>query len=809
MTYRTMAVAAAFILIVGGVSAAATSAPDQHAVTGAPGIGAPALSTGPLPEGDGFTEPPPTPGTADLSRLTPPAPHAREVSGALGEVVDAVVDDGVAPDALADQVHVEDGRIRIEITHTDETGAREAIVAAGGRDIFQVTGGMLVADVPAGRIEGLQQDRAIVAVDLPAPISVAPTAGAAVPMTAGALGADVYSKTAIASWHKLGLTGSGVAVGVVDYFNQGAWNDAVAHAEVPAPAGTFCSSNGSACNVFGSATPSGLHGVAVSEAVHDMAPGAKIYLATVSTNEDLRRAIDYFAAHGVRILSRSLGGFYDGPGNGNGPSADLVGYAVGKGIAWFNAAGNSGAHTQTYDDGSKAWVGGYWRGAWRDTDADGWMEFATYGVDQTTGVRATTPTYSELLTIQCSPYFRLRWSDWGSSAPTDYDIYRVANGALQTPGYGANTQESAGDAPLEMQNGSSSYLRCTDGQWITVAIYAYRAGAGTSGDVLEIQGNYEDIAYAATTAYSAAEAFTDSRSTGMAGVGAVDPVAGTKIAAYSAHGPTNDGRVKPEISAGSNFTSRAYTYSGGNGRFNGTSAATPIVAGAAAVVLQRFASKTPAQLISYLRAEHTTDRGTVGVDNTYGSGELVMRAIPALAFSSKPAPAITGRAAVGATLAAKTAAWKPTVKIAYQWYRGSTAIAKATSATYKLTSADGGQKIRVRATGTRAGYAKTAVYSAWTAPVTKAFAKAPTPKITGTAKVGKTLTASVGTWSPKPTTVTYQWQRNGTAISKATKSTYKLTSSDAGKQITVTVQAKKSGYTTTSKTSAKTAKIVK
>lgn len=56
--------------------------------------------------------------------------------------------------------------------------------------------------------------------------------------------------------------------------------------------------------------------------------------------------------------------------------------------------------------------------------------------------------------------------------------------------------------------------------------------------------------------------------------------------------------------------------------------------------------------------------------------------------------------------------------------------------------------------------------------------------ITGTAKVGETLTATV---EPADATVTYQWKANGTDITGATGKTYTLTAAEAGKTITVTV----------------------
>ncbi|WP_242086152.1 hypothetical protein [Microbacterium lacticum] len=131
------------------------------------------------------------------------------------------------------------------------------------------------------------------------------------------------------------------------------------------------------------------------------------------------------------------------------------------------------------------------------------------------------------------------------------------------------------------------------------------------------------------------------------------------------------------------------------------------------------------------------------------------------------------------------------------------------------------------------------------------------PKVTGTATVGETLTASAGflgpwneqltyrwlrngaaitgatassymlaaadlgkqisvrvtgqntkagTWTAG-TTFTYQWLSDGKAISKATKSTYKLTTADAGKKITVKVTGRETGYASVALTSKATAAV--
>jgi hypothetical protein len=67
-------------------------------------------------------------------------------------------------------------------------------------------------------------------------------------------------------------------------------------------------------------------------------------------------------------------------------------------------------------------------------------------------------------------------------------------------------------------------------------------------------------------------------------------------------------------------------------------------------------------------------------------------------------------------------------------------------------------------------------------------------KITGTARVGKTVKASPGTWGPGEVKLSYRWYHAGRAISGATKSTYKLKASDKGHTISVTITGSRTGF---------------
>jgi hypothetical protein len=92
-------------------------------------------------------------------------------------------------------------------------------------------------------------------------------------------------------------------------------------------------------------------------------------------------------------------------------------------------------------------------------------------------------------------------------------------------------------------------------------------------------------------------------------------------------------------------------------------------------------------------------------------------------FSAAPTPAISLPSGVTASTVTKGTvlvvsgadvdSWTPTAeRLTYRWYRGSKEISGATKATYTVTSADRGHKLKVRVTAHADGYIKTAVYSA-------------------------------------------------------------------------------------------------
>ncbi|HEY3408758.1 MAG TPA: hypothetical protein VGK53_11365, partial [Propionicimonas sp.] len=88
------------------------------------------------------------------------------------------------------------------------------------------------------------------------------------------------------------------------------------------------------------------------------------------------------------------------------------------------------------------------------------------------------------------------------------------------------------------------------------------------------------------------------------------------------------------------------------------------------------------------------------------------------------------------------------------------------------------------------------------------FTSVATPKIAGTAQVGKMLTAKPGRSKPSATSWTYRWYRSGTRIAGASGNTYKLVAADLGKRVTVRAVAKRSRYSSrVSRESQRTATV--
>jgi surface antigen len=152
-------------------------------------------------------------------------------------------------------------------------------------------------------------------------------------------------------------------------------------------------------------------------------------------------------------------------------------------------------------------------------------------------------------------------------------------------------------------------------------------------------------------------------------------------------------------------------------------------------------------------------------------------------------PEISGPAYVGTTLKATPGTWAvaPT-SVSYQWFASGTAIDGATSRRFTPSEDQLDQRLTVRVTAEADGYESRAATSSATSRVVLGQAAFTTdPSLSGTARVGRTLTASAGRSTPSEATPSYQWLRGGDPIRGATGRTYTLQPADVGERVAVEV----------------------
>ena len=201
-----------------------------------------------------------------------------------------------------------------------------------------------------------------------------------------------------------------------------------------------------------------------------------------------------------------------------------------------------------------------------------------------------------------------------------------------------------------------------------------------------------------------------------------------------------------------------------------------------------------ARYVDYLKVSTTSDASTALT--------VTMLSDTAYAPTNSSVPAITLPYAtvpiVGATLTSSSGVWTGTPSPSsykYQWQKsldGGTTwndISGQTSSSYTVVESDFQFKLRVRTAAIN-----TNGTSAWAdssaSSLVDAVYNVSVPIVRGTLIPGQILDVTQGNWSsPYPLSYTYKWRRDGVAISGATATSYTLTDSDIGTNITCYVTA--------------------
>jgi len=162
---------------------------------------------------------------------------------------------------------------------------------------------------------------------------------------------------------------------------------------------------------------------------------------------------------------------------------------------------------------------------------------------------------------------------------------------------------------------------------------------------------------------------------------------------------------------------------------------------------------------------------------------LMTRLRGTLAPVNVVAPKVTGIAKVGQMVTCDLSSWKKgPVSRAYAWYSGTTRLSTAYALT--LTPALVTKSVRCAVTATNS-FGSTAATSAPVKVLVGTLANTVLPTIDGTARAGRKLHATSGTWNPTATSTKYVWKIGTTVVGRG--STYTIQKTDKGKRLVVVV----------------------
>ncbi|WP_456698486.1 hypothetical protein [Aeromicrobium sp. P5_D10] len=199
-------------------------------------------------------------------------------------------------------------------------------------------------------------------------------------------------------------------------------------------------------------------------------------------------------------------------------------------------------------------------------------------------------------------------------------------------------------------------------------------------------------------------------------------------------------------------------------------------------------------------ASHVIVRDAVGiVYSAPGGSAEPLTQVPGQKFAAHDRPTFVTGATVseGDQITANPASWIPSDigTSTFQWLRNGVEIPHATSATYTVVPADHGSSISVLETREATGFESGTRESESVEVALPTLAAIARSSILGGGKVGATLTATDAVFEPQQEDISRVWLRNGAQIPDATGLSYRLTTADAGRSISVRTRGTKPGST--------------
>ena len=453
-------------------------------------------------------------------------------------------------------------------------------------------------------------------------------------------------------WQAATYTGTGIRIAMVDGYDSSANKIfSLQSSNDWPPSARLTQVNQKATGSFGSNGEP--HGNATLEIAYDVAPGATFRAYDTVTVGDWYNAIldaanvntsgSSLGAIKANVVSASLGAPLDGIGDGSaqaGSIAQAAGFARARGVVVVNAAGN---------ERQQHWGGGY-------TSSSGNAALNTFS-GSNTQIDYFGPSSTQVYCITAGEVIQveLYWNDW-SSVNKDYDLilyrYNGTSGDQVATSTFVQSGNTSTQTPQEFIQftASGSAAPCGTGAAYGVAIKRNTAGASNNMQLftsipLEYPVAARSLGFPADSANVVSVAAIDQSSSNQEVYSSEGPVLASGGGIPFSPDPTTDSNLKPDVSSFANVNTVSY----GAGVFNGTSSATPHVAGMIALLMQRYGVAANATDVDTLKttlrnisSTGSNDRGTTGRDYQYGAGRVRFQKETALAFDTQPSTAQVG-----------------------------------------------------------------------------------------------------------------------------------------------------------------------